>query len=89
MRIGLLSCACLVWLAAPVSAEDFSGFYAGVNAGYALQTADGHKRGFGTGGLGGADASAADGSLPPSARDASRALQSRNRSSQGVGAAPR
>ena len=92
MRISLIALACLAGSAAlaPASAEDFTGAYAGVNAGYAFGAGDGHKRGFGTDALGGSGASAADAqALPPSAQDASRALQDRNRSQTGASALPR
>ena len=89
MRVALLVCACLVWLIPPASAEDFSGFYAGVNAGYAFQKGDRDKHGFGSDASGHSDAPTAANALPPSAQDASRALQTRNRNPQGSGALPR
>ena len=87
MPVALLACAALIWLADPASAEDFSGFYAGVNAGYAFQNGDRAKREFGADTLRGADSAPGGSSLPPSAQEASRALQSRNRS-QGLGTLP-
>ncbi|MGU3537454.1 hypothetical protein [Methylobacterium sp. A54F] len=58
------------------AAEDFTGFYAGVNAGYA--TGGGRDRGALVPAPGSAPSpGAAD--LPPSARDAAQALRSRDR----------
>ena len=82
MRTALLALIGLAGLATAASAEDFSGFYAGVNAGYAFETGGRDRRGFGPGPA--SDGAAADTGLPPSARDASRALQARNRASQGA-----
>ncbi|KQO67435.1 hypothetical protein ASG63_15890 [Methylobacterium sp. Leaf94] len=85
MRTTLLALIGLAGLAAPApaAAEDFTGFYAGVNAGYGFETGGRDGRGFVPGAPGDAPGSAADTGLPPSARDASRALQSRNRASPG------
>ena len=88
MRTTLLALIGLACLAAPVpaSAEDFTGFYAGVNAGYGFETGGRDGRGA----MPGASVDApggADSGLPPSARDASRALQSRNRAATGIGSA--
>ncbi|KQP40604.1 hypothetical protein ASF49_20550 [Methylobacterium sp. Leaf104] len=91
MRTALLALIGLAGLAMqlPASAEDFTGFYAGVNAGYGFETGGRDKRGFVPGLPGDESGTAAETGLPPSARDASRALQSRNRASQGAGAVTR
>ena len=83
MRTAVLALIGLAGLATATSAEDFSGFYAGVNAGYAFETGGRDRRGIGPGPAGDG-AATADTGLPPSARDASRALQARNRASQGA-----
>ena len=81
MRIALLPAllgAGALLAADPARAEDFTGFYAGVNAGYAF------GRGGGTraappprGGVGtAASEKGADGALPPSAAEAARRLPS-------------
>jgi hypothetical protein len=65
----------LLGLAAPAQAEDFSGFYAGINAGYAA----GRSRDRSVTVPGTASPAAAVGAgsdLPPSARDAAAALRS-------------
>ncbi|MCJ2045119.1 hypothetical protein MKK58_11350 [Methylobacterium sp. J-078] len=85
MPIALIACAALVWLARPASAEDFSGFYAGVNAGYAFQAGHRERHGIGTDALK-TGAPPNDTGLPPSAQEASRALQSRSQA-PGSGAA--
>jgi hypothetical protein len=92
MRTALLALIGLAGLAAnaPASAEDFTGFYAGVNAGYGFETGGRDRPGFvAPSAPGDGPATAAEAGLPPSARDASRALQSRNRASPGGGALPR
>ncbi|MGU3359141.1 hypothetical protein ACLBWX_02285 [Methylobacterium sp. M6A4_1b] len=90
MRTALLALIGLAGLASnvPAAAEDFTGFYAGVNAGYGFDTGGRDKRGF-VPGVPGDESAAAETGLPPSARDASRALQTRNRASQGAGAVTR
>ena len=88
MRTALLALLGLAGVTAPALAEDFTGFYAGVNAGYGFETGDRDGRNLGPSPSAGSG-SAADTGLPPSARDASRALQSRNRASQGTGPLPR
>ncbi|WP_204262659.1 hypothetical protein [Methylobacterium sp. BTF04] len=59
-------------------AEDFSGFYAGLNAGYARQAGEREDRGPGPL-TGQADIAAPESRLPPSARSASETIQARNR----------
>jgi hypothetical protein len=91
MRILLLAAMYLIASAIrPASAEDFTGFYAGVNAGYAFGRGEGDERRPGMTDL--PDTSVADSgpnTLPPSAQGASRALQARNRSSGGGAGLPR
>jgi len=89
MRTTLLALIGLAGLATPVPAlaEDFTGFYAGVNAGYGFETGGRDGRGVVPGASVEAPGAAADSGLPPSARDASRALQSRNRAAVGTGTA--
>jgi len=91
MRTLMLASLCLVASAiCPASAEDFTGFYAGANAGYAFETRDGSERGPGATGLGRPDSSEAGfNALPPSAQDAARALQARNRASGAGSGFPR
>lgn len=62
----------VLWCA-PAAAEDFTGFYAGVNAGYAGETGrrDAHR----PGAITGTGSAAGDGTLPPSVRDAARAIR--------------
>lgn len=91
MRTLLLASLCLVASVIPsAAAEDFTGFYAGVNAGYAFERRDGSEGRPGTTELGslGSSESGLD-ALPPSAQDASRALQARNRSLGGGTGFPR
>lgn len=89
MRILLLASVCLIAPAIPpASAENFTGFYAGVNAGYAFDKGDGYERRPGTTGLPNTGASDSN-ALPPSAQGASRALQARNRSLGGATGFPR
>ncbi|MBY0260041.1 hypothetical protein [Methylobacterium sp.] len=88
MPIALIACAALVWLARPASAEDFTGFYAGVNAGYAFQPGERRQRGIGTAALKTND-TPTDTGLPPSAQQASRALQSRSQALGSGTALPR
>ena len=90
MRTTLLALIGLAGLAAhaPAAAEDFTGFYAGVNAGYGFETGGRDRRGVGPVAPGD-EPGAADGGLPPCARDASRALRSRNRATPGAGTLPR
>lgn len=89
MRTALFVLIGLAGLATPALAEDFTGFYAGVNAGYAFETGGQDKRGFGLGAAGDEAGTAPGRALPPSAEGASRALQARNRASQGAGTLPR
>jgi hypothetical protein len=91
MRTTLLALMGLAGLAAPVpaAAEDFTGFYAGVNAGYGFETGGRDGRGVVPGASVEVPGAGADAGLPPSARDASRALQSRNRAATGIGSALR
>ncbi|MCJ2080789.1 hypothetical protein [Methylobacterium sp. J-090] len=75
MRIAPLS---LLWLATfvvPAFPEDFTGAYAGVNAGYAFSGKDRPKAGLGLPALDDARTS----EMPPSARQASEVLRARNR----------
>ena len=88
MRTALFALIGLAGLATSASAEDFTGFYAGVNAGYAFETGGQDKRGFGPGAARYESRTAAGRALPPSAEGASRALQARNRASQGAGTLP-
>ncbi|GJE43234.1 hypothetical protein [Methylobacterium soli] len=71
MRVAFLLVSGLL-LAAPAAAEDFTGFYAGVNAGYGFQR-DRKSREPVWVPAPGPGASAADG-LPPSAAGALRAM---------------
>lgn len=64
---------CLTILATPAQAEDFTGFYAGVNAGYA-RSKGGESPGS-VPGPGSAPAPVAS-KLPPSAASAARAMES-------------
>ncbi len=80
MRTVLMPAILLVLGNAATRAEDFSGFYAGVNAGYAW--GKGRDRSFvapatGPGAESGRNESGPD--LPPSARDAAAALQRSSR----------
>nr|WP_245252928.1 hypothetical protein [Methylobacterium sp. PvR107] len=78
MRRVLLSTVLLV-LAGPAGAEDFSGFYAGINAGYAA--GHGHDRPGtvrSTGSAASMPKPVPGAELPPSARDAAAAIRSRD-----------
>jgi hypothetical protein len=80
MRLVLVSAVLLV-LAGSARAEDFSGFYVGINAGYAA----GHERDrTGTGSSTGPATPAATlrpgAELPPSARDAAASIRTRDAS---------
>ena len=84
MRTVLMPAILLILGHTAARAEDFSGFYAGVNAGYAW--GKGRDRSFaapvtGPGAESGRNGRGLD--LPPSARDAAAALQRSSRS--GVG----
>lgn len=82
MRRALL-CLALLLPGAPAGAEDFSGFYAGVSAGYAFGRDGGHGPAFVPGAPG---AGAPGNDLPPSAAGAARQMQGAPRS---VSDAPR
>jgi hypothetical protein len=74
MRIVTLS---LIWLATfvvPAFPEDFTGVYAGVNAGYAVSDRDRARAGLGLP----APDDARSAEMPPSARQASEVLRARN-----------
>ncbi|AWN35367.1 hypothetical protein [Methylobacterium radiodurans] len=66
-----LPCLALLLLAGPAGAEDFTGFYAGVNAGYAF----GRDGGRGPAFVPGAPGAAPGTDLPPSAAGAARQMQ--------------
>ncbi|KQP09889.1 MAG: hypothetical protein Q7T93_15765 [Methylobacterium sp.] len=74
MRLASLS---LIWLATfvgPAFPEDFTGVYAGVNAGYGFSGKDQSKAGFGLP----APDDPRTSDMPPSARQASEVLRARN-----------
>lgn len=78
MRITLLTAALLGAMAGAALAEDFTGFYAGINAGYAR--GDSVRDGQGPGPIPGlTDAPASESGLPPSARSASETMRGRPR----------
>lgn len=79
MRTILLTAFVLGTWSGGATAEDFSGFYAGLNAGYARSTDERDRHSPGT--ITGLTETPASGSgLPPSARSASETLRSRGRS---------
>ena len=87
MRYFLMPTILLVLASVPVRAEDFSGFYAGVNAGYALGKERDRSVGIPVTEPGaGAGRTGTGPDLPPSARDAAAGLP---RSSRGTPAAGR
>lgn len=80
------ACLVLLPLAAPARAEDFTGFYAGVNAGYAFGR-DGSR---GLSLAPGAPGAAAPGNdLPPSAAGAARQMRSAPRAASDAPRLPR
>ena len=83
MRIILLTAVSFGAWSGVAMAEDFSGFYAGLNAGYARSTDERDRQSPGTiTGL--TETPAAESRLPPSARSASETLRSRGRSANPV-----
>jgi hypothetical protein len=73
MRVALLLMSGLT-LAAPARAEDFTGFYAGVNAGYGFQRDQKHREPS-SAPTPGTTTSADANALPPSAAGALRAIE--------------
>lgn len=78
LRNILLTAAWLGALSVGATAEDFSGFYAGLNAGYARSDGERDRRSPGTiTGL--TEVPASESALPPSARSASETMRARSR----------
>ncbi|SFL65477.1 hypothetical protein [Methylobacterium pseudosasicola] len=86
MRRLLMPIILFALASAPVRAEDFSGFYAGVNAGYALGNVRDRSVGIpGTEPGAGPGRTGTGPDLPPSARDAAAGLQRSSRGSSAAG----
>ncbi|KQP73533.1 hypothetical protein ASF60_08715 [Methylobacterium sp. Leaf113] len=90
MRIAVMSTVTLVAMitAGSAAAEDFTGFYAGVNAGYAFGAGERDARGARPDAASEVAGATAGNGMPPSAMEASRALQARNRTPQPGSANP-